>query len=133
MDVMLQWDIRTWIILGLCVVVLCMALFGSGGGSAELKALLEEREAQNKELRDSIAGRFEEIKTLRDSADFYMEQARLKDTAIAEMEKTIDRQQSSIDALRRRMVGIAKPIEDATDERRLELWSTYFERKGIKE
>ena len=127
------WDIRTWIIVILSAIVLLLALFGSGGGSVELKKLLDERVQQNKELQKQIDARLSTINDLQDSAHYYMEQDKKKAALIVELEASMDQQKKDIEALRGRMRTAVKPIEDATDEKRLDFWREYFERKGIKQ
>lgn len=130
---MMRPDARTYAIVVLSVAVLLMGIFSSGGGGVELKKLLNERDQQNKELQRRIDQRNEDIKILRDSARYYMEQDRIKAEAIIELERIKKEQEKSIIALKSRMNGSIKPIEDATDERRVELWRDYFEQMNIKQ
>lgn len=126
-------DIKTWAIIILAIIVVLMTIFTNGGGGVELKKLLEEREAQNKELQQRIEERNDSIKKWKESAAYYMIQDSLKGEEIAELELVREQQQKNIDALRKRMSVSTKPIEDATDDKRIEFWKEYFERKGIKQ
>lgn len=130
---MIRLDTKTWVIIVLGAAVLLMGIFSNGGGGVELKKLLNERDQQNKELQRKIDQRNEEIKVLKDSARYYLEQDRIKAEAIIELERIKKEQEKSISALRKRMGDSMKPIEDATDEKRIEFWRTYFEKMGIKQ
>ena len=57
----------------------------------------------------------------------------IKGKALLELERLTEKKQQQIDALKKRMNSSAKPIDDATNEQRIEFWREYFARKGIKE
>mgnify|MGYP003528887227 FL=1 len=129
----IQVDIKTWAIIILTIAVILMALLSNGGGGAELKKLLHERDLQNKELQEKMDERDKNIKELKKSAAYYMEQDSIKGKALLELERLTEKKQQQIDALKKRMNSSAKPIDDATNEQRIEFWREYFARKGIKE
>lgn len=126
-------DIKTIVILILGAIVVCMAIFGKGGGDlTALETLLKERDEANKVLEQRIAERTDSIEMYKDTAAYYASQDSLHVAVIDALQEIREKQQRDIDFLKSKMKNVAKPIEDATDEKRIEFWRQYFARKGIK-
>lgn len=132
MEMKITMDVKLLMGIILAIIAAFMIAISSGGGR-ELKKLIKEREEQNERLQQQIDARNEDILRLEGSILVSMEQDRLKAERITELERVRDSQQRSLNDLRNRMNGSSKLIENATDEKRLEFWRDYFERKGIEQ
>ena len=125
-------DIKTVVILILGAIVVCMAYFGKGGDTTALETLLKERDDANKVLEQRIEERTDSIEMYKDTAAYYASQDSLHMAVIDALQEIREKQQRDIDFLKKKMKDVAKPIEDATDQERIEFWRRYFARKGIK-
>lgn len=129
---MQRLDIRTLVIIILAAILICMAYFGKGGGdTTALETLLKERDDANKVLEQRMEERTDSIEMYKDSATYYASRDSLHVAVIDALQEVREKQQRDIDFLKSKMKGVAKPIEDATDEKRMEFWRTYFMRKGL--
>ncbi len=125
-------DIRTLIIAVLVIVILGMAIFGKGGGTGALEVLLKEKEQENKVLQERIDARQDSIDMYKDSAEFYMNEDKLKAEIIVALEELREKQKRDIDFLKKKLKEVPNQIDTASDEARIRFWKEYFRRKGIR-
>ena len=126
-------DIKTLVIAILGIIIICMAIFGKGGGdNADLEKLLEQRDEENKQLKDDIEARRDSLAMWQDSITYYQAEDQLKAEIILALEEVREKQQLDINFLKSKLKNVDKPINDATDEQRMQFWRDYFQKRGIK-
>ena len=125
-------DVRTWIIVLMAAVIVCMSIFGKGGSNAALETLLKQREDENKAAEERIEQRGDTINMYKDSAKYYMKEDQLKAEIIDALQEVQRKQKRDIEALKKKLNEVPQQVEDATDQERIEWWREYFRRKGIK-
>lgn len=61
-----------------------------------------------------------------------MKKDTLNESIILALEELREKQERDINFLKKKMKDVDKPINEATDQERIEFWRAYFLRKGIK-
>ncbi len=127
-------DIKTWVIIILAAIVVCMALFGKGGGgdTALLEQQIKERELENKKLEQRIEERQDSIVMYNDSIAYYLRMDSLHTAVIQAQQEIIESSKKDIAFLKSKIKNVDKTVNELTDEKRLEAWRRHFEQKGVK-
>ena len=125
-------DIKTWVILILAVIIVVMSLFGKGGDTTALETLLKEKEKENAILQEKEKARNDTIADYQEKLLELMKKDTLNESIILALEELREKQERDINFLKKKMKDVDKPINEATDQERIEFWREYFRRKGIK-
>jgi vacuolar-type H+-ATPase subunit I/STV1 len=125
-------DIKTWVILILAVIIVVMSLFGKGGDTTALETLLKEKEKENAILQEKEKARNDTIADYQEKLLELMKKDTLNESIILALEELREKQERDINFLKKKMKDVDKPINEATDQERIEFWRAYFLRKGIK-
>ena len=125
-------DIKTWVILILAVIIVVMSLFGKGGDTTALETLLKEKDKENAILQEKEKARNDTIADYQEKLLELMKKDTLNESIILALEELREKQERDINFLKKKMKDVDKPINEATDQERIEFWRAYFLRKGIK-
>ena len=129
---MARIDFRSILILVLAGIIVCMAIFGKGSTDTSLlDQQIKARELENKALQDSIAERDKNILAIDHRIDSLTREDTLKASIIKALMEVDRRQKLDINFLKFKLTNVAQPIEDATDEQRIEFWRSYFKKRGL--
>ncbi len=125
-------DIKTWAIVIMAAIIVAMSIFGKGGDTTALDTLLKEKEKENAVLREKEKARNDTIADYQEKLLELMKKDTLNESIILALEELREKQERDINFLKKKMKDVDKPINDATDQERIEFWREYFRRKGIK-
>jgi len=128
-----RMDIRNWVILVMGAIILALSLFGKGGGdTTALETLLKEKDKENAILQEKEKARNDTIADYQEKLLELMKKDTLNESIILALEELREKQERDINFLKKKMKDVDKPINEATDQERIEFWRKYFAKKGIR-
>lgn len=125
-------DIKTLAIVIMAAIIVVMSIFGRGGDTTALETLLNEKDKENAVLREKEKARNDTIADYQKKLLELMKKDTLNESIILALEELREKQERDINYLKKKMKDVDKPINDATDQERIEFWREYFRKKGIK-